>query len=102
MRIAKLPIIVSNVDGLKEMFVNGVDCLMLMTDLDEFNRIIIPSGYIERLVIYLFENYKIRKYLGEAFFKKGNALFRMDLIYSKYLEVIRSKILLFVGVSIVS
>jgi glycosyltransferase involved in cell wall biosynthesis len=90
MRMAKLPIIAANVDGLREMFTDGEDSSLFDVEVDRYRKNIISPKSIAEKVYELYCNYPLRKRIGHASYVKGKSLFKKEKIYSHYSNVLLS------------
>lgn len=90
MRFWRIPIIVSAVDGLDEMFENEKDCLKIPVHYDENGERILKPSEISDCLYRLLTNQSICQKLSENGYKRGVESFKLEKMGEKYLGVIRS------------
>jgi glycosyltransferase involved in cell wall biosynthesis len=84
MRVNRVPLIVSSVEGLDETFEDGVDALKLSTFYDENGLIYLSGQEFASKICKLFDDPDLRKTLAENAFTRGIAHFSRQEMFDKY------------------
>ena len=86
----KVPLIVSAVDGLEEIFEHGSDCLKIPVHHDKNGERILMPLEIEQLLFELLENKQLCEFLTENAYKKALNHFTLCKMGTGYLELVRT------------
>lgn len=84
MRFHRLPIVVSAVDGLDELFEQAVDALKIKVYEDDFGYRILRESEIVESIEQILDNPKLRNDLIKESFKKAKKLFDINKMHEMY------------------
>lgn len=90
MRFHGLPMIVSAVEGLDELFEDGFDALKIPVIFDTDNVISFSEQEIAKIIITLLNDHSLRKALSNNAYSKGLRLFTSERMTKEYDQLFRS------------
>lgn len=90
MRLHKLPLIVSGVDGLDEMFVDEYDCLKASIRVDKLNNKYLDESEIANQIERLLSDKSFSKKISKASYEKGRHHFTRDEMWRNYGSMINT------------